>query len=410
MATSGSTGEPKGVVLTHDAVAASARRRSARLGVTADDHWLACLPLAHVGGLSVVDPGPAPPAPPLDRARRAFDAAAVADGAAAGATLVSLVRDRARAASTRALFRTIVARRRRRPADRPPNVVTTYGMTETGSGVVYDGLPARRRRGAHRRRRRDPRARADAAARLPRRHLARSTPTAGSPPATSGAWRADGRLTSHGRRGDLIITGGENVWPEPVERALLRHPRVADVAVRRPPTRMGTRGDGGRGPGTRSTADAGAPRRREGRAAGLLRTAPAGAGGGDPAHVAGQAPRRLLRHVTRRRPCGDGDRHEARPRTPGRHGRHDRVGQSGALGGREPTPHPDPLAVHEGEVEHRLADPQPAHDASPSTEVALVEPPVGIAVGTRRLLLGGRRVDRRGARTANHDTAHARRR
>ncbi len=55
MATSGSTGTPKGVVLTHDAIAASARATSSRLAVDPGaDHWLACLPLAHVGGLSVV--------------------------------------------------------------------------------------------------------------------------------------------------------------------------------------------------------------------------------------------------------------------------------------------------------------------------------------------------------------------
>src|SRR6185369_2162777 len=54
VATSGTTGVPKAVVLTHDAVAASASATSARLGVTTDDDWLACLPLSHVGGLSVV--------------------------------------------------------------------------------------------------------------------------------------------------------------------------------------------------------------------------------------------------------------------------------------------------------------------------------------------------------------------
>ena len=71
MATSGSTGDPKGVVLTHDAVAASASASSARLGVTTDDHWLACLPLSHVGGLAVVTralaAGTAPHGPPRVR-------------------------------------------------------------------------------------------------------------------------------------------------------------------------------------------------------------------------------------------------------------------------------------------------------------------------------------------------------
>src|SRR5271163_2076831 len=53
--TSGASGQPKGVVLTHDAVAASAEATSARLGVDPDrDVWLACLPLAHIGGLAVV--------------------------------------------------------------------------------------------------------------------------------------------------------------------------------------------------------------------------------------------------------------------------------------------------------------------------------------------------------------------
>ena len=55
VATSGTTGAPQGVVLTHDAVRASAEATSERLGVDPrGDRWLACLPLAHVGGLSVV--------------------------------------------------------------------------------------------------------------------------------------------------------------------------------------------------------------------------------------------------------------------------------------------------------------------------------------------------------------------
>ncbi|MGA0894430.1 MAG: AMP-binding protein, partial [Ilumatobacteraceae bacterium] len=54
MATSGSTGEPKGVVLTHDAMRASATATTGRIGIESDDHWLACLPVAHIGGLSVI--------------------------------------------------------------------------------------------------------------------------------------------------------------------------------------------------------------------------------------------------------------------------------------------------------------------------------------------------------------------
>ncbi len=47
----------------------------------------------------------------------------------------------------------------------------------------------------------------------------------------AGAIGADGRLVVHGRLSDLIISGGENVWPAAVEAVLRRHPGVAEVAV-----------------------------------------------------------------------------------------------------------------------------------------------------------------------------------
>lgn len=46
-----------------------------------------------------------------------------------------------------------------------------------------------------------------------------------------GSLDADGFLYLDGRRDDLIITGGVNVYPLEVERALLAHPQVADAAV-----------------------------------------------------------------------------------------------------------------------------------------------------------------------------------
>ncbi|HEV8065171.1 MAG TPA: AMP-binding protein, partial [Acidimicrobiales bacterium] len=54
MATSGTTGDPKGVVLTHAAVTASAAATNSRLGVGTSDSWWANLPVAHVGGMSVI--------------------------------------------------------------------------------------------------------------------------------------------------------------------------------------------------------------------------------------------------------------------------------------------------------------------------------------------------------------------
>ena len=60
MATSGTTGTAKGVILTHGAVAASAQATSRGWASTPDRHrWLACLPLNHVGRHGRRHPQPA---------------------------------------------------------------------------------------------------------------------------------------------------------------------------------------------------------------------------------------------------------------------------------------------------------------------------------------------------------------
>ncbi|MDM5156993.1 o-succinylbenzoate--CoA ligase [Bacillus sp. DX1.1] len=52
--TSGTTGKPKGVILTYGNHWASAVGSSLNLGLREEDCWLACLPLFHVGGLSLL--------------------------------------------------------------------------------------------------------------------------------------------------------------------------------------------------------------------------------------------------------------------------------------------------------------------------------------------------------------------
>ncbi len=220
VATSGTTGEPRGVVLTHDALRASAAAASARLGVDPGrDRWLSCLPLAHVGGLGVVT--------------RALVTATplTFDRADATATLTAVVptqlerRDHGRFRAVR------VGGSADWRSDRPANVVHTYALTETGSGVVYDGVPLD---GV------EVRTDGDGAIDVRGPMLLRAYRD-GTDPKSADGWlatgdvgrwdEAAGRLEVLGRADDVIVSGGEKVWPAPVEAVLRRHPGVAEVAV-----------------------------------------------------------------------------------------------------------------------------------------------------------------------------------
>jgi O-succinylbenzoic acid--CoA ligase len=230
VATSGTAGAPKGAVLTHAAVAASARATSARLDVDGSDRWYACLPLAHIGGLSVVTRAlltgtPVEIVTGFD-ADDAFEAATTR-----GATLVSLVPTALhRLGDVRAgAFRRILLGGSAPPEALAPNVVTTYGLTETGSGVVYDGLAldgVEIRVGD----------RDEIGLRGPmllRAYRDGTTPLRDGWLATgdAGGFDPSGRLFLHGRLRDLVISGGENVWPVEVEAVIRRARSVADVAV-----------------------------------------------------------------------------------------------------------------------------------------------------------------------------------
>jgi O-succinylbenzoic acid--CoA ligase len=227
VASSGTTGAPKAAVLTHEAVTASALATSHALGVDpATDRWLACLPLAHVGGLSVVTRALRTGTPLTVHAE--FDAAAVESAATAGCTLTSLVPTALRRIDP-SLFRTILVGGQAPPLDRPGHVIATYGMTETGSGVVYDGVPLD---GV------EVRIEPDGEIHLRAPMLLRAYRDGTDPKLPDGWFPTgdlgeldDGQLHVHGRRGDLIITGGENVWPTAVERALASHTGVSEVCV-----------------------------------------------------------------------------------------------------------------------------------------------------------------------------------
>lgn len=228
MTTSGTTAVPKGVVLTHESVSASARATSRRLDVRPDsDHWLACLPLSHVGGMSVVTRALVTGTSLTVHPR--FDVKAVGEAAAHGVTLVSLVATAWRRIDP-SLFRTVVLGGMAPPERLPANVVTTYGMTETGSGVVYDGRPLDGVRVGF----------GEGNEILLRGPMLASRYRDGSPVVGGDGWLRtadagtigdDGRLVVLGRTDDVINTGGEKVWPATVETALASHPLVAEVAV-----------------------------------------------------------------------------------------------------------------------------------------------------------------------------------
>jgi O-succinylbenzoic acid--CoA ligase len=249
VATSGTSGYPKGVVLSHAAVVASAWATSSRLDVDPARHrWLACLPLAHIGGLSVVIRSIITGTPLV--VMPGFEAEAVeAAGRSGRASHVALVAT-ALGRIDASAFECVLLGGSKAPDDLPPNVVSTYGMTETGSGVVYDGQPldgveiAVRPLSASGDGAGDGEQGEDGEILIRAPMLFRSYREGGdgrvAGPDGTATWFASGdaghldpggRLVVSGRIDDVITTGAEKVWPDLVERVLIAHPGVAEVAV-----------------------------------------------------------------------------------------------------------------------------------------------------------------------------------
>jgi o-succinylbenzoate---CoA ligase len=112
-------------------------------------------------------------------------------------------------------------------------VVTTYGMSETCGGCVYDGRPLPGVQVAT-----EPgegRIRISGAVLMSGYRLQPDRTDA----VLSDGWLVtedvgsfdDGRLVVHGRADDVVVTGGENVATDAVAEMLSGHPDVEDVAV-----------------------------------------------------------------------------------------------------------------------------------------------------------------------------------
>lgn len=258
--TSGSTGTPRGVELSRRAFAAAAAASAERLGWRSDDRWLCVLPLAHVGGLSILVRCLLAARPVV--LLPAFDPKAVVEAVERdGVTLASFVP-------------TMTARLlEERPDWRPPPglravllggaaagpelwsaarerglpLLETYGMTETCSQVAT-AVPGS-----------DPRAMRplpgfDVRVRNERIEVrgpalfTRYLPEGAHPdPFTPDGWfrtgdtgrlRDDGTLAPLGRADEAIVTGGENVAPAEIEHVLELHPSVRRAAVVGLPDRL----------------------------------------------------------------------------------------------------------------------------------------------------------------------------
>ena len=239
--TSGTTGAPRPVTLTTGQLLLSAFGSATRLGHDPNDHWLCCLPLHHVAGISILMRCAFYGTAVVLHER--FDATRVAAALDAGdVTLVSLVPsmleqvldargDGPFPSGLRAILLggdppSDALLERCRTMDAP--VALTWGMTETASQV------ATRAPG-------DFAAASDGAPPLPflrvrtqgERLVVTGPVVRGGAHVTSdlGGVTDRGRVRVTGRADDAILSGGEIIVPEEIEAVLAGHPAIAQVAV-----------------------------------------------------------------------------------------------------------------------------------------------------------------------------------
>jgi o-succinylbenzoate---CoA ligase len=243
--TSGTTGRAKAARLQTSAHLANARASNEVLRIDARSRYLACLPLYHVGGLAIAHRCALACAEMILHPR--FDALAAARDLAAFATHASLVAATlARVLDLAPQFAGAIALVGGGPVPRDLllraraaglEVLLTYGLTEAASQVACErpgeadgetaGLPLP-----------GTEVRIAGSSGIEVRGPSLMLGYLGEAPLTGWLETGDlgeidgrGRLRVHARRTDLIVSGGENVYPAEVEAALLGHPAVADAAV-----------------------------------------------------------------------------------------------------------------------------------------------------------------------------------
>ena len=242
--TSGSTGEPKRVVLSRSAMRASANATHQRLG--GPGQWLLNLPPTFVAGVQVLFRSVLAGTEPvlLEEHRDLAAAAAAMVGRRRYVSLVptQLVRmlESPRDVAALRRFDTVLvggaaveSSLRRRAADAGVRVVATYGMSETCGGCVYDGMPLD---GVAVAVGNDGRVRISGPV-LFDRYDGRPDLTADALQdgwfLTSDLGRLDddGRLQVLGRLDDVVVSGGIKVPAGAVARRLREHPRVEAAEV-----------------------------------------------------------------------------------------------------------------------------------------------------------------------------------
>ena len=242
---SGTSGEPKPIELTAANHEASARASAVRLGTDPGDRWLCCLPLNHVGGLtilirSVIYGTAAVIEDGFDAQRVAalMDSGEVTMASLVPTQLVRLLDSGAPLERPRLLLiggGPLPLDVLEEALGRGATVVQTYGLTEACSQVcTLAPHEARERSGSAGRPLEGTEVRI-----LDEEILVRG-PTVAPGSIAADGWlhtgdhgRLDeeGYLWVEGRRDDLIVSGGENVRPERVEALLREHPGVADAGV-----------------------------------------------------------------------------------------------------------------------------------------------------------------------------------